>query len=147
MNRKKNTGSSKLQRFLLKIKSYHSVVGVAGATSFIFSRLTGTKPVVRTSVPGIKFPVYIRVGSTDLSVLQQVLIEQHYAFSLPLNPQVIIDAGANIGLSAVFFANQYPEALIVALEPDESNFLILQTNVAPYPLIKPIRAALWNQNK
>jgi FkbM family methyltransferase len=54
---------------------------------------------------------------------------------------------ANVGLSAIFFANLFPEARIIALEPESSNFEMLAANVAPYPKITPLRAALWHENK
>jgi FkbM family methyltransferase len=41
---------------------------------------------------------------------------------------LIIDAGANIGASAVWFAAEYPKAQIVAFEPDEGNFGLLLEN-------------------
>jgi FkbM family methyltransferase len=40
----------------------------------------------------------------------------------------ILDAGANIGASAVYFAQQFPRAHIVAVEPARSNFELLQAN-------------------
>ena len=78
--------------------------------------------------------------------MKQVLLEKHYDFDLPSSPRVIIDAGSNIGLAAVFFANKFPNATIVALEPEESNFHILERNIAPYPQVKPLMFALWNDN-
>lgn len=36
---------------------------------------------------------------------------------------IIIDCGANIGLSAYYFANEFPQAKIVALEPEKITFL------------------------
>jgi len=78
--------------------------------------------------------------------MSQVLLEQHYGFPFEVQPRVIVDAGANIGLSAVFFANKYPGAIVIALEPEESNFQLLQRNVSLYPQIKPVNAALWREN-
>jgi FkbM family methyltransferase len=50
--------------------------------------------------------------------------EQSAGGKLPL----IIDAGANIGASAVFFAMSYPGARIVAIEPEPGNFALLRRN-------------------
>jgi FkbM family methyltransferase len=41
---------------------------------------------------------------------------------------LILDAGANIGASTVFFGVHYPRAHIVALEPEAGNFALLRTN-------------------
>jgi predicted O-methyltransferase YrrM len=43
---------------------------------------------------------------------------------------VVVDAGANIGLASLWFANQYPKAKIVCIEPDPENFRILKENLA-----------------
>jgi FkbM family methyltransferase len=96
---------------------------------------------------GLRYPIYVRPGTSDIEVMQQVLLDQEYDFKLPIRPKVIIDAGANIGFASVYFASLYPEATIVALEPDASNFKLLQMNVADYPQIRPVEAALWCENK
>lgn len=41
---------------------------------------------------------------------------------------LIIDAGANIGASAVYFAYSFPKAQVVAIEPEQSNFDLLKAN-------------------
>lgn len=61
-------------------------------------------------------------------------------------PRTIVDAGANIGLTAVFFATKYPSSKIIAVEAEASNFIMLQKNVAPYPNISPIHAAIWSRD-
>lgn len=43
---------------------------------------------------------------------------------------LILDAGANIGASAVFFGAHFPRAHIVALEPAADNFELLRANIA-----------------
>lgn len=58
-----------------------------------------------------------------------------------------MDAGANIGLASIYFANQYPDTKIIAIEPEQSNFSVLQKNVVHYPNITPVQAALWHKNE
>jgi len=41
---------------------------------------------------------------------------------------LVIDAGANIGASSVYFALQYPSGRIVAVEPEKSNAALLRLN-------------------
>jgi hypothetical protein len=45
----------------------------------------------------------------------------------------IIDCGANIGCSAFYFLSKYPDAELIAIEPDEGNF--------PAPTEKP--GGIW----
>jgi FkbM family methyltransferase len=56
----------------------------------------------------------------------------------------IIDAGANCGDSTCWFLSRYPQSQVIALEPDSSNFEILQRNTFLYGTRADCRqAALW----
>jgi FkbM family methyltransferase len=55
-------------------------------------------------------------------------------FYRPADGDVIIDAGANVGVFAIQTARQNPRSRIIALEPFSENFEYLQANVArSYP--------------
>lgn len=41
---------------------------------------------------------------------------------------LIIDAGANIGAASLYFALRFPDARVVAIEPEADNFRLLQKN-------------------
>ena len=56
----------------------------------------------------------------------------------------IVDAGANIGLASLYFAQRFPKAKIVSLEVDQANFELLTKNTGCYPNITCIRKALWS---
>ncbi len=47
---------------------------------------------------------------------------------------LIVDAGANIGAASVYFNREFPNAQIVAIEPDRGNFEILCKNTAGLPV-------------
>ena len=49
-------------------------------------------------------------------------------------------------MASIYFTHRYPEAKIIAIEPEASNFAVLVKNVQPYPTIIPIHAALWNRD-
>jgi FkbM family methyltransferase len=85
-----------------------------------------------------------RDGTSDRQVIEQVFERGEYAFlrfnqgrglvdlcvrqgEKGLRP-LIIDAGANIGASAVYFALNFPRARIVAIEPVAENFALLKAN-------------------
>jgi FkbM family methyltransferase len=97
-------------------------------------------------LPGLPRPLRFRYRTMDNSVFSQVFIDRVYDAKLPFAPKTIIDAGANVGLSALFLHRKYPDATIVALEAEESNFKLLQENVQGYPSIYPLQAALWYQD-
>jgi len=89
---------------------------------------------------------WIRIGTSDLAVCRKVFDSREYSYTTTQSVRTIIDAGANIGCSAVDFARRYPEARIIAVEPDASNFALLQTNTAAYSNITVMNAALWAQD-
>jgi FkbM family methyltransferase len=130
-------------RVLECLRIYHRPLGIRGVGAICSYRLFG-RPKEITVAPGsIRNPVYIRMRTTDVSVYQEVLICGQYALDLPFSPKIIVDAGANIGMASLYFANKYPDARIIAVEPEASNFAMLVRNAKPYPNILPIQAALW----
>jgi FkbM family methyltransferase len=126
--------------------NYYKWFGVRGLYFTLQNKLLTEPKVVEVSVPGIGHPVALRLKTSDLEVYGKVFAEQEYRFETLKPPKVIIDAGANIGLASVFFANAFPEATVIAVEPEETNFSLLKRNVAPYPRIIPVQAALWCDN-
>ncbi|MEM9444561.1 MAG: FkbM family methyltransferase [Verrucomicrobiota bacterium] len=100
----------------------------------------------KVHVPDLKHPLYMRLHSSDIAVYDQVFKHLHYEIDTLRPVESIIDAGANIGLTSVYFASRYPSARILALEPEQSNYMLLQKNVGPYENIVPIQGALWNEN-
>jgi len=109
----------------------------------------------------VKRQLHFREQSSDVAVFKQIFVDQQY------NPQhlrrapelvaflerqrangrrpLVIDAGANIGASALYFAFNLPDALIVAIEPDLENFKLLTKNVEGLN-VEPIQAALASSN-
>ncbi|MBL9175951.1 MAG: FkbM family methyltransferase [Verrucomicrobiales bacterium] len=108
-----------------------------------------TPPQVRRFRVG-GHPFYYRTGTTDLSAINEVLLRKgassEYHFPLEGIPEVILDIGAHIGSSAVYFARLFPSARIYALEPHPDNFELLQRNVAPYPKVHAFNIGLGAEN-
>lgn len=85
----------------------------------------------------------IRLGTSDLNCLKKVFLSGEYALPFKISPKFIVDAGANIGMATLYFAAQYPEANIIAIEPEPSNFKILRQNCAGLANVTLLEAALW----
>src|SRR3990170_6304041 len=95
-------------------------------------------------LPSYAHPISVRLGTSDLSVFQEVFLDQAYDLAfLNLNPRVIIDGGANVGFTSIFLAHTYPQARVFSIEPEKSNFQMLLTNAKSCPSIIPVHAALW----
>jgi FkbM family methyltransferase len=69
----------------------------------------------------------------DLQLLRHVFITEQYRLDGVGQPEVIVDAGANIGLATLYFRMVYPNARIVALEPDPIAFARLEVNTRGWP--------------
>lgn len=102
--------------------------------------------MVSIRFPGVRHPVFLRPRTSDFKLFRNIFIDREYDISLPFTPQTIIDGGGNIGLAAVLFANRYPEAKIVSIEPETSNFMMLQKNTGAYSNIKPVKAGIWRKS-
>ena len=92
----------------------------------------------------VKHPIYVRNNSSDVYVYKNVFEEYEYNFTVKSDPKYIIDAGANIGIVTIFFANKYKNAIIIAIEPEDKNYELLVKNTKNYSNVTTIKAALWN---
>ena len=114
--------------------------GGADTTMFCGKRTTGTMEITIDN-RGVKRPFFCRCGTSDQNVLNQVLRSRDLDLEalkrwpdierwLTTHPNpLIVDAGANVGAASVWFALKYPQARIVAIEPEPSNFAMLVRNV------------------
>jgi len=132
---------------LRSLRTYLSAVGFIGLLVAIKASVTGSTVFFKLKRRDCKHAFRLRIPSSDVPAYKQVFIKKEYDFLVETQPAVIVDAGANIGLASIYFANKYPGAKIIALEPEQSNFELLKENVAPYPNIIPVQAALWHQNQ
>ncbi|SEM01127.1 methyltransferase, FkbM family [Sphingomonas palmae] len=78
--------------------------------------------------------------------VREVFGDEVYRFKAKTQTPYIIDAGANIGLSVRYFKNLYPQAKIVAFEPDPDIFILLEENVRNLDGVSLKRAAAWTEN-
>jgi len=120
------------------------VLGVLQGLRTLTGSMLGTREV-SALVPGIRQPIVIRPRSTDRFVFEQIFLDRDYELPFELSPSLILDAGANVGFASIFFGNRYPDATIIALEPDPANFNSLVANTRGYRHIVPMKIALWNK--
>lgn len=89
---------------------------------------------------------YIRGNTVDFPVFNGIFARGEYDFRVDFIPEYIVDAGAFIGASSVYFSRRYPGAKIIAIEPEETNYAMLTKNTKPYENIIPVRAALYGED-
>lgn len=117
---------------------------------------------VRVQLRGFASAFWVRPRSSDLDVALQIFLARDYDLSrfqpyklhiLDLchricregNIPLIIDAGANIGASTLWFALNFPDCQVFAVEPDVGNFATLERNSEGHPNIRLFNAGLWDR--
>lgn len=100
----------------------------------------------KLKIPNVKHPIHFKPKSIDVYTIIEIFGLDCYNLSLNFTPRLIIDAGANIGLASVYLANKYPEAKIIAIEPESNNYKQLLDNIKPYKNIKSLQSAIWNKS-
>jgi FkbM family methyltransferase len=102
-----------------------------------------------------------RDNRADNGVIQQIFVRKDYSVSRLARREeinnryksiiksgmrpLIVDAGANIGASAVWFQSCFPDSLVLAIEPDDENASIAERNC--YGLnAEIVRAAIGSED-
>src|SRR5688572_4216031 len=107
---------------LLKYALYCQKFGFRHGTQMIGKMMNGKKgQIINVQPPGTRYPVAIRAKSSDEFTFRQIFVNTEYEFDFVGTPETIIDAGANIGLAAVYFINRFPGSKIICLEPEPEN--------------------------
>lgn len=130
-----------------EICMYLKTVGLAGLIRAAIAKFRGQRTFLEMEVADAIHPIAIRVPSTDAATFKKVFVDQEYNLPVEFEPKTIIDAEANVGLASIYFANRFPHAQILAIEPESSNFEVLKKNVAPYSNIIALHVALWDKTE
>ena len=94
----------------------------------------------RGSVPwwnGDGCPVHYRRGTSDVSLVYGILFKpgrkSEYWLPAGLEPAVVFDIGANIGVTARYLAQRFPQAAVHGFEPIPANVELARDNAAAVP--------------
>ena len=85
------------------------------------------KEVVTQRIFGFKVTAYSY--NALIYLFREIFLSNEYYFETVKSSPKIIDCGANIGMSILFFKNQYPDCSIMAFEPNPYAFELLEKNV------------------
>jgi FkbM family methyltransferase len=88
-------------------------------------------------------PFILTDSQSFLFMHDEIFVKEIYKFQAEKAP-FIIDCGANIGMSILYFKELFPKAEIIAFEPDPTIFKILNRNISSFNLnnVKTINSAL-----
>jgi FkbM family methyltransferase len=101
--------------------------------------------IAKTFLPYFKYKygIKVRKNTSDFEVYRDIFILKHYNFPYKKKPGLIVDCGAYVGYSSIFFSTRFPGSKILAFEPSSSNFEILRQNTAKYPGISIFKKGIW----
>ena len=89
---------------------------------------------------------HLRGNSVDFTVFDSIFAGGEYDFDIDFSPEYIIDAGAYIGASTIYFHHRFPDARITAVEPEQTNFDLLARNAAPYKNLTLVHGAVYGED-
>ena len=113
-----------------------------------FSKIRGQKRFVASIVPFLGRHIHIIDNITFLHGKQEIFDNEIYNFKPDDDQPYILDCGANIGLSVIYFKQKFPTSAVIAFEPDPDIYKVLKKNINEYHLVNvnPIEAAVWSSN-
>lgn len=103
------------------------------------------------SIAGDGMQLHYRVGSSDPWMIYNHLMKPRHrdeyapprdADLAPAGIRTVLDIGANVGVTALYFADLFPDGNIYAFEPVPDNFAVLQKNIANCPRIRGLNYGL-----
>ena len=99
------------------------------------------------TIPLLEHQISFRSRDEFIQCLEEIFVEEVYLQKLRDNP-FIIDCGANIGVSVIYMKRLYPNAKVIAFEPDDVNFKLLEKNINHFKLTNVAlrKEAVWKEN-
>lgn len=136
-----NSFAHRMMKPIRELASHVKAHGLLRGMRLVWLKSQRTADVARIASPVTGGSIWVRPGTSDMAIYDQIVLHPY----LPTNRsfKTIIDCGANIGLSVRYLAAAYPDARIVAVEPDESNFSMLRRNCEKNANISCIKAGIW----
>lgn len=113
-----------------------------GAIGLMVAEHGSTKVRAVRPVGGPSMCARVGRGETDLCALVSIWGNDHYCPVDVAAGSAIIDAGANVGYSAVWFASRFPGSQVIAVEPDDANVKLLRRNVGHLENVSVVHGAL-----
>jgi len=131
--------------YILEFLRYTRRFGLEGSLLLLKKLFTSNLNITFVSNK-FRHPIILRNNTSDFSVFHQIFLDEEYLIDLNFEPLTIIDCGANVGYAAIYFKNRFPNAKIISIEPDISNFESLKINTKLYNDIFILQGAIWNKN-
>ncbi len=130
-------------------KNRHQIDAKTGISDFERRRISSLERYSSGSSSLFSKPFLFSRNTSFLHSLDEVFGEEVYRFETNKEHPLIIDCGANIGLSVLYFRRLFPQAKIIAFEPDTEIFEMLSKNLSTMDnneLIELHNEAVWTED-
>src|SRR5437773_1931564 len=111
------------------------------------SRSSGNMILKTRKIDGISFSF---LNEKEFEFLYHEIFKvEEWRFTAKTPSPFIIDCGAHIGISVLYFKKLYPRAKIAAFEPNPDTFKLLELNIRQNNLsdVKLVNAAISNSTE
>jgi FkbM family methyltransferase len=131
--------------------------GVFGRIQFVAVHvLLGVEELLRRRI-GVTVPVRLRLGDrttnfwvadrSELFAVADVFLGDEYAALGCERPDVILDLGAHVGSATLYFKHRFPDARVVAVEPNPRAVARLRRNTAGLPGVEILNVAVGGHTR
>ncbi|MBK9175526.1 MAG: FkbM family methyltransferase [Flavobacteriales bacterium] len=131
-----------MRKALRELASHLKAHGLARGLRLVWLKSKRSSRIANISSPVTGGRVWVRPGTSDMAIYDQIVLHPYLPSGRAFT--TIVDCGSNIGLTVRYLNAAYPDAKIVAVEPDEGNFDMLVRNTHGYANIKCIKAGIWH---
>jgi FkbM family methyltransferase len=125
---------------------HFNVMGYWNAINYIIQRIYKRDKLLIARIKNTDLKIFLRNDKYDTQIFTQIFIRAELNVDFELEPKIILDGGANIGLATLYLKNKYPHAKIIAVEPEQSNFELLIKNTKNYKDVFCLQNGIWNKN-
>jgi len=147
---------NRIANYLLRI--YYSKLGLYNSinlekfinfdgliNSIDLNRIKGYKRYEESSINFLGKNIKFSDNEAFIGMVNEIFIKKNYMFISKTNAPLILDCGANIGLSAIFFKQIYPKSKIICFEPDPKIYELLKYNLNQfnYNDVQIFNSAVW----
>ncbi len=119
-----------------------------GKTIPEYERLVGFPRYKKTTTKFFGKDIKLVDATSFLFLYEEIFEKETYKFVSETNQPFIVEGGANIGLSIIYYKKLYPQAEVFAFEPDPNVFEALQENIKSFGFsgVTLLQKGLWKED-
>jgi len=131
-----------MRKALGELVRHVALYGLWRGMRIVYLKSRRQQGTARISSPRTGGAVHVRPGTSDMAIYDQAILKPYLPMKRRLH--TVLDLGANIGLTVRYWKAHWPEARVVAVEPDPANYAMLRRNTEGMTGVDIVQAAVWH---